>query len=261
MLHNGHDLNGVVAQGLDPGQDLLPEFVIGANPGLLLGHAHMALVNVGGLFPAEARVGPPEGLLGSVNLGVPLDGLGILHHIVGVEGNAVQLPAVVHHDGHDLLAVLQGVRSGEFQLPDAVFLLVHGIGMALPAVEIAGEIHGLRCRRPLPVDPAAPDSVNAEILIAVGKIAEALAVFQQLLLFVLIIRHPLIQIPGILLQQGINPVNFQVSHRFLQSEIQLLQIFVFLLIVSRRRFSVNHFPGKGIDTFPLTAAKIGGIIH
>ena len=44
VLHHRHQLDGVVATGADPGQRVVGKFPVAADLSLLLGHAHMGLV-------------------------------------------------------------------------------------------------------------------------------------------------------------------------------------------------------------------------
>ena len=222
MLHNGHDLDGIVAQSLDPGQNPLPKFIIGTHPGLLLGHANVALIDVEGLLRLEIPVGPVKFLLRRVDDGTPAHVPGVLHHIVGIERNPVQLPALTRHDGHDLLAVPQGVLPGQEYLEDAVFQLLHGAAVPVPVVKVTGQVHGLRAGGPLPVDPAVAAPMDAVEQMAVGKVRKRLAGGQQGGLGADVVLHPQIQIGLIFFQQRVDFGHFQ-----LHKSISLSVIVVF----------------------------------
>ena len=170
VLHNGHDLQRVVAQGFDTGKDPVLKLGVGAHLGLFLGHADVAFVDQQVLLGHKAGILPYMGHFGVVDHGIPFPGDGILHHTLGVQGNAVQLPALVDHNGHDLLAVLQRIGAGKEQLKQTVFAPGHGVGMAVPAAKITGEVHGFGSGGPLPVDPAALGFVEAVKNMAVGKV-------------------------------------------------------------------------------------------
>ena len=186
MLHDGHDLNGVVAQRLDPGQNVDPEFFVRAHLALFLSHADVALVDEEVFLGHEALVGPLKRLFGIADHGAPAAGNRILHHPAGVQRDPLQKLAVVFHNGHDLHAVLQRICAGQEQLEYTVFQLGQPVCLPVPAAEIAGQpqVAGSRC--PFPVIPAISSLVKTKILAAVGKISQCTPVGQQLffLLFV-----------------------------------------------------------------------------
>ena len=144
-----------------------------------------------------------------MNGGRPGNGFLILHHVGGIGGNPVQFPAVVHHDGAHPLFILQRICAGEERLEHAVPLMLHGAGMAIPAAEITGEVHLLGGRRPFPVVPALACLVEAEIPVAVGKIRQGFALFQEYVLGTLVVCHPQFQIALERPQTGIIRGDFQ----------------------------------------------------
>ena len=181
MLHDRHDLNGVVAKLVDAGQNVFPELIEGANLALLLAHTDMALVNKKVLLGHKAAVRPLEFLLGIIDHRVPGDGLGILEHPLCVQGDAVQFLPVVDYNRNHGHAVLEGVRSLEEEFEHAVLLFLHRMLIAVPAAEITGEVHLLRGRCPLPVVPAVLCLVKTKVAVAVCKIRQGLSLFQQFL--------------------------------------------------------------------------------
>ena len=180
VLHNGHNLNGGIAQLLDPGKGIFHELPVGAHLPLLLGHADVAFVDIELVLGLEAFVRPGE-FFGGMNHGVPLHRVLLLHHIVGIKRNPLQLLSLVDYHRQHLHTILQGVLAGDEQGEYSVFQLFHGEGMAVPAAEVAGEVHSLCTRRPLPVIPPFRGLVQAKIFIAVGKVPQALSLGEQLL--------------------------------------------------------------------------------
>ena len=73
MLHDGHQLDGVVAGFLHMGQGVVSELPVGAHLALFLGHAHVGFVNEQGVFTLEILVG--NHLLGFFNDGLVTSGL------------------------------------------------------------------------------------------------------------------------------------------------------------------------------------------
>ena len=106
MLHNRHDLNGVVPQLSDSGQDFFGKLAVGTHTRLFLRHADMALVDVQGLFRDKSLIAPDKGLRGIVDDGAPAGGYRVLNDPRGVQRDAVQLLTVVNHNGHHPLSVL-----------------------------------------------------------------------------------------------------------------------------------------------------------
>ena len=86
-MYKRQDLDGVIAQPLDPGQDLHTEFVIGADARLFLCHADVAFVDIKRLLRAEGRIVPLVRRRRRIDDGVPGPGLRLLDDIVGIEGD------------------------------------------------------------------------------------------------------------------------------------------------------------------------------
>ena len=209
MFHDGHDLNGVVTQSLDPGQGLFFEFLIGADLALFLGHADVAFVDEEVLVRLEVAVSPDELFLGSMDHSGPADVLGILNHILGVGGDPVQILAVMYHDAADALTVLQCVPAGEENFPHAIIQLLHGVASAVPEVEVAGEVHGFSGGGPLAIVPAVVGAVEAVEHVAVGEFPEGLALLQKALSGIFKVAHPQLQVALKGLQHGIIFQNLQ----------------------------------------------------
>ena len=105
MLHNSHELNGIVARVPDVGKDEIRELPVGANLAFLLGHAHMGLVDEQLVLARKACIRPGESLRFVHHLGAPGDGVGILGNPAGVEGNVLGAGHVGVHNGFHLAAV------------------------------------------------------------------------------------------------------------------------------------------------------------
>ena len=237
VLHNGHNLNGGVAQLFDAGQGVFHELPVGAHLSLLLGHADVALVDIEFALGLEAFIRPGI-CFGGVNHGVPLHRVLLLHHIVGIQGNPLQLlPFVDYHRQH-LHTVLQGVLAGDEQGEHPVFQLLHGVGMAVPAAEVTGEVHGLRTRRPLPVIPSVGGLVQAKIFIAIGKVPQALSLGEQLLKLVFQPLRPQVKILLIGLQVGVI-LEYFVLHMYQDLSnvlvVSLSLVYSYPVSVSRER--------------------------
>ena len=181
MLHDGHELDGVVPCLLHAVEDAVGKFAVGADGFVLLRHAHVGFVDEQGaqLALAVAAVRPAEGAIRSPDLAVELVGLGVAHHAAYVGGDAVELLAVFRHLHLDALAVHQRVLAVEFDLPVAVFQTGHGVAFAVPVVEIADEVHLVRARRPLAVHPTVLRAGDAVVEVAVGERRKVCLVAQQ----------------------------------------------------------------------------------
>ena len=203
MLHDRHELDGVVACFFHPGQGIVGKLPIGADLALFLGHAHMGLVDVEGVFAFEALVRPGIGLGVVGDFTAPGDRAGILDHPAGVQGDVLRAAIGGIHHGLDLTALPQGILPGEAQLPAAVAQALQGVTGLIPVVEVAGQIQLFGAGRPLPVDPAARHPVETVILMAVGKVVQGLAVGEQPILGLLIQPHPQVDVACVPLQSGV----------------------------------------------------------
>ncbi len=171
MLHDGHQLNGVVAQRFDALQIEIGELAIGADALALLRHADVGLVDHQrrDLLAAIAAVRPLEGPFRRPDHARELMGERILHRIADVGGRRGQAPAPAGDLELDVLAVLQRVRAGKFDLPHAAVQPPKGMRRAVPVVEIADQVNRIRAGRPLAKDPARLCAMKAVVQISVGK--------------------------------------------------------------------------------------------
>ena len=207
MLHNGHELEGIVAGLLDSRQDVVGKFPVGADLALLLRHADVGFIDIQLVLARKILVRPVEGLPVVHNFALESDGLLVLHHPAGIQGDVLRAGQVGVHHGLDLAAVPQGVVAGEVQLPVAVAQIRQRVGGLVPAVEFALQIQLVGTGRPLPVVPAAVHMVEAEVHVGVGKIVQALSLGQNTLFGRTVQVHPQINIPGERLQLGIQIQN------------------------------------------------------
>ena len=175
MLHDGHELHGVVACLLDAVQGVVGELPVGADSSFLLRHAHMGLVDVQLVFPNKALVRPVEGFLIVGDLALKGDGLLVLHHPAGVQGDVLRAGHVGVHHGLDLAAFPQGIVTGQVQLPVAVLQLGQRMGGLVPVVEFTLQVQLVGAGRPLPVVPAAVNVMEAVVIVGVGEIVQGLA--------------------------------------------------------------------------------------
>ena len=176
VLHHRHQLHGVVAASLDPGQDIVGELAVGVNLGILAAHAHVSLVDA-----RRGGSGRP-GVLADVLLarrGIPVHAvvvraeLGLLRGVGYPRGDAVDPPLIgLSHLDLDARAVLDGSR-GQGDLPDAEVVLLHRVRVRGPLVEVADEERGARGGRPLAVrDLAGRGLVEAELEVPLGELLE-----------------------------------------------------------------------------------------
>ncbi len=71
VLGDSHQLNGIVAVGLDAGEHLLPELIVGMDAFFFTSHAHVGFVDQRGfLGAAEGGVLPEVWFFGCPHLGV-----------------------------------------------------------------------------------------------------------------------------------------------------------------------------------------------
>ena len=169
MLHNPHQLDGVVAGLLDAREDLLGELGVGAHALALLGHPHVRLVD------ERRAVRPHEGVLPRIGLGLPdLRGeeatLGVLHHAPDVGGQTLAAPAGPVHFQPEELLVLDGLRrAGPLKdLPPGQALgLV--LGQQLPVREVPHQPNIGGVGGPLAEDPALGGLVQTVVLVGAGE--------------------------------------------------------------------------------------------
>ena len=208
MLHDGHQLDGVVAGLLHMGQDVVGELPVGTHLALFLAHADVGLVDVHPLLTLEVGVGPLELVQLVLDLGAPGDGVGILDHTAGEEGQMLGTGQVGVHHGLDLAAGPQGVVAGEVDLPGAAAQILQGVAGLVPVIEFAGQVQLVGTGGPFAVVPAAVNMMEAVVIVGVGKIIEGLAFAQDPILGCPVQEHPQVDVAGERLQLG---VQFQKS--------------------------------------------------
>lgn len=156
----------------------------------------------------------------------------ILGDVRGIQRDAV-LGAPGARDGDlHVAAVAQRAHAAQLNLPIAVAQCAHGMALAVPAVEIANQVHGRGARRPLAVHPPLGGLVKAVVKMAAGKLAERLPRCQQLALALAVMAQAFIQIPlkggeiGIVLKN----LQFPRAFLFLIHLSALLMILVMLIV-------------------------------
>ena len=183
MLHNGHQLHGVVAVLFDPRQNIAHELQIRAHALFLGRHADMRLVNQRRHIFLRPKffIRPDKFLPRIPDGGAEIVRLFVLHNIGRIERNAVFRAARAGDGDLHLAAVLERAHAGDLDFPISVAHRLHRMAGAVPVVEIANQVHGRRAGRPLAVDPAALDLVEAVIQMAAGKLRQRLSGGKQLL--------------------------------------------------------------------------------
>ena len=203
MLHNGHQLDGVVTGFLDMGQGIVGELTVGTHLALFLGHTYVGFVDVQILFTLETGIGPVELLAGVNDLSLKgVVGL-VLHGTAAIQGQVLGAGHVGVHNGLDLAAVPQSVFAFQEQLPVAVADGLQGVGGLVPVVEFAFQIQCVSAGSPLAVDPAALHTVEAVEIVCVRKVVQGLAFIQQSLFGAMIEEHTQIDIACKALELGI----------------------------------------------------------
>ena len=111
MLHNGHELYGIVTIGLDTRQDLIGKFPVGPDLALLLGHAHMGFVYIQRILSTKITVGPGILLFIIGDLSAPGNGFGILHHPAGIQRDVLRALHIGIHHRLNTAALPEGIFS------------------------------------------------------------------------------------------------------------------------------------------------------
>ena len=139
VLLQGHDLDGIVTQGLDLGKNVFAEFFKRAHFLLLRGHANVALVNERVRALAGVAVFPRVGLGGSPHLGAEDFGYLVLDHAGGIGREALSAAARPLDIEFVQLAVPKE-HCGNLEFPVAVSNGLEGIGVCpLPVVAVSYE--------------------------------------------------------------------------------------------------------------------------
>ena len=248
MLHNGHELEGIVPRLVDSRQDVVGKLPVGTDLALLLRHANVGLIDIQLVLAGKALVRPRECLTVIHHLALEGDVLLVLHHPAGIQGDVLRAGQVGVHHSLDLAAVPQGVVAGEIQLPVSVAQIGQRVGGLVPAVEFALQIQLVGAGRPLPVVPAAIHVMEAKVHVSVGKIIQALSLGQNTFFCRPVQVHPQINIPGerlklgIQIQNTIHSVSF--SAKVLSIQWRAVSPFAPILeesCVSVKDFSFFHF--------------------
>ena len=215
MLLDGHQLHGVVAQLLNPGQHQIRELPVGADPLFLGCHADMRLIDQRRLrlFLLPFPVGPGKGFR-IPDLAAEHMGPEILLRPGDAGGDAFEPAPVLFNPQLDVLAVLQRVPSLEQDFPDAVLLLLHRMQVVAPSVEIARQIRRVRAGQPFPDNPSRLRPVNAEIQVSVREIRQGFRVPHQLGSSLQKTVHPQVDFPAVGLQPGIDANDFIGTFQF-----------------------------------------------
>ena len=185
VLLDGHNLNGVVAVGMDTRQDAGAEFLVAANALFFLCHAYVALINQQGRHIGhELRVRPSEGAGRGMHLGREDGRLRVLHHAVGISRNAFARPSRPVNYHFIQLAIGHGIgRHGQFpHAGQATFNPVQLVGRTFfPTRKIAHQGYACGVWRPLAEGPAAIlAAMQSEIFVSVGKVHQVAAAGGQL---------------------------------------------------------------------------------
>jgi hypothetical protein len=179
VLHNCHQLYGVVSQVLDARQDVLGELFVGGYFRLWGGDTDVGFVDAGTLGLRRSLV-LPDVLLGRVPEARIVDGRGVqlLGNAGNPHGKTLLTGAVVGHDERYLnkhcqlpgsfwemyrayldLGVMGNrgltVLARHRHLEDAKVVLGHGRRIAVPVVEVANEVCSHGVGRPLAVQDVA----------------------------------------------------------------------------------------------------------
>ena len=247
VLHDRHQLHGVVAVALDAREHVAHELEVGAHALLLGRHAHMRLVDERRhvLLRAELLVRPRKGLARIPDGRAEAVGRLVLRDVGCIERDAV-LGAARAGDAYlHLGEVAQRAHAGDVNFPVAVAQAGHRMALAVPVVEIADQMHGRGAGRPLAVNPAALLLVEAIIEVAAGKIGQGLPGRKQLLLSGLIALHARVQIALIRGKARIIEQNFQsgfaLFHRFFHKKAPSRRWSSFPLIVPYFPVIFNSF--------------------
>ena len=171
MLHDRHQLHGVITQSFDARQNPVCKFTVGTNTVFLGRHTDMCLIDKRDRVGNEAAVGPGPRLRRIPDFTDPVKADLVLYHTACVKRNMVAEAVAVLHHGPDPASVMQRIFR-KLQLPVPVFQAGHGICCFIPAVKITHQEQRIGCGRPLPVNPALAGVMKAIVLMRIGKVAQ-----------------------------------------------------------------------------------------
>eukprot|EP00128_Syssomonas_multiformis_P008503 Colp12_sorted_trinity150504_noHs@6786 len=184
VLHDGHQLNAVITEPLDPGEHIVGEFPVGRHLGILAADANMSLVDP----ETRALLGPlvpPDVLfLGVVVNRFVHKGLLFLDNTLDPCRDAINHLARREGHGHLDLAVVRNsllaVDIRKEDLPLAKISLPAGVGMTVPAIKVTDQMHGNRVRSILAEHDTTINSVEAHELITTRELLKAAFMFLDL---------------------------------------------------------------------------------
>ena len=194
MLHDGHDLQGVITEITHAGQDPLAELIEGADRLALLCHTDVALIDQRRFARGRIGILPDVSRLVNNDAAPTVIG-GILLDTANIEGNTLKQLTVVPHDRLDTTAVPQRVFTGQTNLKHALSDGSQTQIEPTPTDHITRKVYLLGGGCPLTVDPPVLGSMETEILIAVGKITQRATLADQLLSLLVIPPHAQVNVP------------------------------------------------------------------
>ena len=177
MLHDRHQLHGVVAGRLDARQRQVPKLGVGPHLALFLGHAHMRLVDERRAACGAGRRMPPDVRLRRLpHLGGKELAAWILHHAAGIGGNAFAF-AAGPADIEPIKLPVPNRRRREAPFPHVAPgnpLQLKRL-LAPPAGEVAHQPHPRGVRRPFAEDPASADAMEPVVFVGAGPVGKRFA--------------------------------------------------------------------------------------
>ena len=216
MLLYRHQLNRIVSEFRDPGQDIVREFLVCSDAFPVLGHTDVRLVNQRScrrLFH-ERLIRPFKRLFRRPDPGAQPLGLFIHADPFAVSRQPFKPVLAPAYPQLDKLSVLQSVLSVQDNLPYAVFSPVQRMAVQVPAVEIACQAHLVCTRHPFPENPSGFRSVKSEIQRAVGKVRQRFRVSGNLPPFLLETVHAQLYIAGMRRQPRVDGGNLIRGFQF-----------------------------------------------
>ncbi len=178
VLHDGHELDGVVAEAGDAGEDVVGEFIEGADFAFFLGHADVGFVDAETAVLFGGWVFELVGFGGVPILRDEAFGIGVLDDAADVGGYAVHGAGFGDDVDFKFAAVDEFVAEffvGEEEAPDAELIADQGMAHAIPVVEIAdeAELEGVGGPFAIPDAFEAPEfaAVEAKEMVALADLA------------------------------------------------------------------------------------------
>ena len=140
MLHNSHQLDGVVSSFFDMLQCDICKFAVSTNAALFLGHTNMCFINIELIFTDKTIVSPGEQNLVVNNLRVESIVGFVLHCPSCIERKMLCANAIVLNNGFYLAAMPECFITGKIDFP--VFIVDPGqrMGGLVPCIKFAFQI-------------------------------------------------------------------------------------------------------------------------